>query len=83
MNLGASTSVIANISNSNHQEQSQTVSIEIDKALRKSLTVDQYEEIKKMINNKAEEKTISKKLSEFGKDVLAGVLSTIISSAIM
>lgn len=83
MNFGASTSVITSISNNNHQEQSQTVSIEIDKALRKKLTVDQYEEITRMINNKTEENTILKKLSEFGKDVLAGVLSSIISSAMM
>lgn len=83
MPIGQLHSVVTNITNSNHQEQVQTVNLEIiDKALRNSLTVDQYEEISKMIKNKSDKPTILEKLSEFGKDVLAGVLSTIISNAI-
>lgn len=77
-------SVVNNISNSQHQEQSQSVEISvITEALRKSLTGEQYDEIMELLRNKSSKKSISDKLKDFGENVAAGILSTILSSLIV
>ena len=65
---------------SNFQKQNQSVEINIMEVLRKSLTGEQFDDIKNMIERNENKKTISDKLKEFGSDVLAGVLSSLIST---
>lgn len=66
----------------NQQTQNLNVSI-ISESLRKGLTGEQYDEIMEMLKNKADQKSVKEKLLGFGKDVAAGILSTILSSMIM
>lgn len=70
------------INNTNHQEQNQTLSFQINEALRKALTGEQYDEIIDLINKKADKPTIIEKLSGFGVNVLSGILATIIGKQI-
>lgn len=73
---------IVQVTNHNFQEQNQSVEINLMESLRKCLTGEQYDEIKTMIEQKKDKKSIAEKLKEFGSNVLAGVLSTLISSYI-
>ncbi len=70
------------INNSNRQEQNQNLSFQINEALRKALTGEQYDEIVDLINKKADKPTIMEKLSGFGVNVLSGILATIIGQQI-
>ncbi len=79
---GLSTGNQLTINNSNHQEQNQTLSFQINEALRKALTGEQYDEIIDLINQKADKPTIMEKLSGFGVNVLSGILATIIGQQI-
>ena len=47
--------------------------------LRKSLADEQLDEIKELVQNKADKKSIKEKLLSFGLDVLSNVLTTLIS----
>ena len=69
------------ISNSNQQEQNVEVQL-IYEALYKSLTGEQMDEIKELLKNKAEKKTIKDKLLSFGADVVSNVLATLISTGV-
>lgn len=70
------------INNTNHQEQNQKLSFQINEALRKALTGEQYDEIIDLINKKADKPTIIEKLSGFGVNVLSGILATILGKQI-
>ncbi len=75
---GLSTGNQLTINNSNHQEQNQNLSFQINEALRKALTGEQYDEIIDLINKKADKPTIMEKLAGFGANVLSGILANII-----
>ena len=77
----AVSSVVFN--NTNQQKQNQSLSVDVTDSLRKTLTVEQYEELMDLINKKADKKSIMAKVKEFGVDVLSGVLAGIISNQIM
>lgn len=79
-NQGNNTTSIS-ISNSNQQEQSIEVQV-IYEALRKSLTGEQLDEIKELVKNKADKKSIKEKLLSFGSDVLSNILATLISTRV-
>lgn len=82
MSIGGGATLVNNISNSNYQNQSQCVNA-VDNALRKFLTVEQYTELAEMIKELSNKDNIMNRIKDLGHDVLAGVLSTIISSTIM
>lgn len=75
---GLSSSSQLTINNTNHQEQNQNLSFQINEALRKALTGEQYDEIIDLINKKADKPTIMEKLAGFGANVLSGILANII-----
>lgn len=79
-NQGNNTTSISNL-NSNQQEQSNEVQV-IYEALRKSLTGEQLDEMKELVQNKADKKSIKEKLLSFGSDVLSNVLTTLISTGV-
>lgn len=82
--LDSASNVVNSITNSNHQEQSQTVNIKvIEEALRKSLTGEQYDEIMDLIKTKPDKKTLRSRLADFGQDVLAGIVSSVISASLL
>lgn len=70
------------VTQTNQQSQQVNISLIIE-ALRKSLTGEQYDEIMKLLNDKADKKTIKEKLLGFGEDVAVGVLSTLLSTLIL
>lgn len=77
---GLSSGTALTINNSNQQEQTQNLSVNIKESLRKTLTGEQYDELFALINRKADKKTIANKIKDFGIDVVSGVLAGIISS---
>lgn len=77
---GLSSGTALTINNSNQQEQTQNLSVNIKESLRKTLTGEQYDELLALINRKADKKTIANKIKDFGIDVVSGVLAGIISS---
>lgn len=70
------------VTQTNQQGQQVNVSLIVE-ALRKSLTGEQYDEIMKLLNNKADKKTIKEKILSLGEDVAAGVLSALLSTLIL
>ena len=80
---GLSSSSSLTINNTNQQEQSQNLSLQLKEDLRKSLTGEQYDELFALINKKADKKTIAEKIKEFGIDVVSGVLAGIINSQML
>ena len=72
-----------NINNTNQQEQSQNLSLQLKEDLRRSLTGEQYDELKALIEEKTDKKTIAEKIKDFGIDVVSGVLAGIISSQML
>ena len=70
------------IHNTNHQEQNQTLSFQLNEALRKALTGEQYDEIVDLIKKKADKPSIMEKLVGFGANVLSGILANIIGQQI-
>lgn len=77
---GLSSGTALTINNSNQQEQTQNLSVNVKEGLRKTLTGEQYDELLALINRKADKKTIADKIKDFGIDVASGVLAGIISS---
>ena len=80
---GLSSESSLTINNTNQQEQTQGITINLKEDLRKSLTGEQYDVLIELINNKADKKTLFEKIKEFGIDVASGVLSTIITNQLM
>jgi hypothetical protein len=79
--LSSNSSVLIN--NTNQQEQNQNVSLQLREDLRKSLTGEQFDELMTLISEKADKKTITERIKDFGIDVVSGVLAGIISSQMM
>ena len=77
---GLSSGTALTINNSNQQEQTQNLSVNIKESLRKTLTGEQYDELLALINRKADKRTIADKIKDFGIDVVSGVVAGIISS---
>ncbi|WP_103916013.1 hypothetical protein [Xylanibacter ruminicola] len=77
---GLSSGTALTINNSNQQEQTQNLSINVRENLRKALTGEQYDELLALIDRRADKKTIVDKIKDFGIDVVSGVLAGIISS---
>lgn len=69
------------VNQSNQQNQQIYVSV-VTEALRKNLTGEQYDEIMEMIKDKADKQSIKDKLIDFGKDVAAGILSSVLSGLV-
>ena len=80
---GLSSESSLTINNTNQQEQTQGITINLKEDLRKSLTGEQYDVLIELINNKADKKTLFEKIKEFGIDVASRVLSTIITNQLM
>lgn len=80
---GLSSGSSLTIHNTNQQEQNQSLSLELIESIRKTLTGEQYDELMELIRKKADKKTLTEKIKDFGIDVVSGVLAGIISSQIM
>lgn len=78
--LSSNPSVLIN--NTNQQEQTQNISLQLREDLRKTLTGEQYDEIMDLISKKAGKKTIAEKFEEFGIGVVSSVLAGIINNYI-
>ncbi len=68
------------INNTNQQEQNQNFSLQLKEDLRKTLTGEQYDEIMTLISKKADKKTLTEKIKDFGIDVVSGVLAGFINN---
>lgn len=71
------------INNTNQQEQTQNISLQLKENLRRSLTGEQYDELIALIEEKADKKTIAEKIKDFGIGVTSGILANIISSQML
>lgn len=71
------------INNTNQQEQNLSISFELTECLRKVLTGEQYDELIELVQQKADKRTLSDKIKDFGIDVASGILAGIISSQMM
>lgn len=80
---GLSSGSSLTIHNTNQQEQNLSLSLELTECIRKSLTGEQFDELMELIQKKADKKTLSEKIKEFGINVVSGVLAGIISGQMM
>lgn len=81
--VSSSTILNNNVSQSQTQEQHQQQTLNVvGEALRRSLTGEQFDEVKELVDNNADRKTILDKIKSFGTNVAEGTLANVLSSLI-